>query len=292
MPSRLLTWPLPAAATWALAWALALGLRAVDAPAWAALGLPTALSALAALLPWVATTAWRRVFVAGGFPLSVLAQSVQGGLPGQGGGLGTGMPSWLWLAPLALLLLAYPRRAWRDAPVFPTPRGALDALPAHIRLPDGARVLDAGCGMGDGLMALHAALHPTWPQARLEGVEWSALWRGVSAWRCPWARVRRGDMWADDWAAFDLVYLFQRPETMPRAMAKAAREMRPGSWLVSLEFEAIGWSPHARIDLAGGRPVWVYRLGAPSANAGANARADAGAGSAPGLAPGPRPSRR
>ncbi len=286
MPARLLTWPLPAAATWALAWALALALRAVDAPAWAALGLPTALGALAALLPWVATTAWRRVFVAGGFPLSVLAQSVQNGLPGQGGGFGAGMPSWLWLAPLALLLLAYPRRAWRDAPVFPTPRGALDALPAHIRLPDGARVLDAGCGMGDGLMALHAALHPAWPQARLEGVEWSALWRGVSAWRCPWARVRRGDMWADDWAAFDLVYLFQRPETMPRAMAKAAQEMRPGSWLVSLEFEAIGWSPHARIDLAGGRPVWVYRLGAPSANAGA------GAGSAPGLAPVPRPSRR
>ncbi|MEK6669162.1 MAG: class I SAM-dependent methyltransferase [Pseudomonadota bacterium] len=266
MPHRLLTWPLPAAATWALAWGLALALRAADAPVWVALGLPTALGALAALLPWVATTAWRRVFVAGGFPLSVLAQSLQAGLQGglqgvfQGGaagqGIGGGMPSWLWLAPLALLLLAYPRRAWRDAPVFPTPRGALDALPTHIRLPEGARVLDAGCGMGDGLMALHAA----WPQARLEGVEWSALWRWVSAWRCPWARVRRGDMWADDWSAFDLVYLFQRPETMPRAMAKAAQEMRPGSWLVSLEFEAQDWRPHARIDLAGGRPVWVYRM--------------------------------
>ena len=266
MPHRLLTWPLPAAATWALAWGLALALRAADAPVWVALGLPTALGALAALLPWVATTAWRRVFVAGGFPLSVLAQSLQTGLQGglqgvfQGGaagqGIGGGMPSWLWLAPLALLLLAYPRRAWRDAPVFPTPRGALDALPTHIRLPEGARVLDAGCGMGDGLMALHAA----WPQARLEGVEWSALWRWVSAWRCPWARVRRGDMWADDWSAFDLVYLFQRPETMPRAMAKAAQEMRPRSWLVSLEFEAQDWRPHARIDLAGGRPVWVYRM--------------------------------
>lgn len=264
MRHRLLTWPLPAAATWALAWMLALGLRAADAPGWAALGLPTALGALAALLPWVATTAWRRVFVAGGFPLSVLVQSLQGslhgGLASQGGG--GGMPSWLWLAPLALLLLAYPRRAWRDAPVFPTPRGALNALPAHICLPDGARVLDAGCGMGDGLIALHAA----WPQARLEGVEWSALWRWVSAWRCPWARVRRGDMWADDWAAFDLVYLFQRPETLPRAMAKATREMRPGSWLVSLEFDATDWQPHARIDLPSGRPVWVYRLEAAPAS--------------------------
>lgn len=245
-PRLLLTWPLPAAATWALAWGLALALRRADAPVWAVLGVPTALGALAALWPAVAPTPWRRVFVAGGFPLSVLAL-------GQGGAV----PAWLWLAPLALLLLAYPRRAWRDAPVFPTPRGALAELPRHIHLPERARVLDAGCGMGDGLTELHAA----WPQARLEGVEWSALWRTVAAWRCPWARVRRGDMWADDWSDFDLVYLFQRPETMPRAMAKAHQEMRPGRWLVSLEFEAPpSWRPQARIELAGGRPLWVYRV--------------------------------
>lgn len=258
MLSRLLTWPVPAAATWGLAWVLAWALHAAHAPVGAALALPTALGALAALLPWVATTAWRRVFVAAGFPLSVLAQGLHGrgtgfdALPGHG----TGWPAWLWLAPLAVLLLAYPRRAWRDAPVFPTPRGALNDLPRHIRLPDGARVLDAGCGMGDGLIALHTA----WPLARLEGVEWSALWRWVSAWRCPWARVRRGDMWADDWSAFDLVYLFQRPESMPRALAKATQEMRPGTWLVSLEFEAPPWQPHARIALPSGRPVWVYRV--------------------------------
>lgn len=248
--TKALGWPLPAVLTWLAAWALAWALRAAGAPLWASLVLPTALGAFSALLPFVATTAWRRVFVAAGFPLSVLAQ-------GQGGA----MPAWLWLAPLALLLLAYPRRAWRDAPVFPTPRGALAELTQHVKLPANARVLDAGCGMGDGLIELHRAL----PQARLEGVEWSALWRAVSAWRCPWATVRRGDMWADDWSAYDLVYLFQRPETMPRAMDKARREMRPGSWLVSLEFEARdaegqAWQPQARWMLPGERPVWVYRL--------------------------------
>lgn len=257
---RLLSWPLPAAATWAAAWGLATALKHAQAPLWAALLLPTALGACAALLPFVATTAWRRVFVAAGFPLSVLAL-----------GQGAAIPAWIWLAPLGLLLLAYPRRAWRDAPVFPTPRGALLDLPATVALPDGARVLDAGCGMGDGLIELHAAF----PRARFEGVEWSALWRLVSAWRCPWASVRRGDMWADDWSAFDLVYLFQRPESMPRAMDKAEREMRPGSWLVSLEFEARrppgglpqAWTPHARLTLDGGRPVWVYRMGRPAASA-------------------------
>lgn len=257
-------WPLPAVLTWLAAWGLAAGLNALGLPAWLALLLPTALGAAAALLPSVATTAWRRVFVAAGFPLSVLAQ-------GATLGLGAGL-AWLWLAPLALLLLAYPRRAWRDAPVYPTPRGALAELPQHVPLPAGARVLDAGCGMGDGLIALRQA----WPEARMEGVEWSALWRWVSARRCPWASVRQGDLWADDWSAFDLVYVFQRPESMPRVMAKAEAEMRPGSWLVSLAFEALDpaapgaaprrWRAQACIDLAQGshtgpvRQVWVYRV--------------------------------
>lgn len=257
MAPRVLTWPVPALLTWALAWALALALRGAGAPLWASLALPTGLGVCATWLPLVAATPWRRVFVAAGFPLSILAL-----------GQGAGLPGWLWLAPLGLLLLAYPVHAWRDAPVFPTPRGALADLPGQAPLPasagaDGAppQVLDAGCGMGDALIELHAA----YPQARVHGIEWSWLWRLVAALRCPWARVRRGDMWAQSWAAFDMVYLFQRPETMPRAMDKARREMRPGSWLVSLEFEAVdaagvAWAPHARLSLKGERPIWVYRI--------------------------------
>jgi hypothetical protein len=36
--------------------------------------------------------------------------------------------------------------------------------------------------------------------------------------------------------------------------------MRPGSFLVSLEFEASGLPLHARLAGAQGRPVWVYRV--------------------------------
>jgi len=249
------TWPLPALLTWALAWGLALALRAAQAPLWAVLMLPTALGVCATWLPFVAATTWRRLFVAAGFPLSVLAL-----------GQGAGLPAWLWLAPLTLLLLAYPVHAWRDAPVFPTPRGALRELPQHAPLSPVAgksppQILDAGCGMGDALVELHVA----YPQALIHGIEWSWLWRMVAAIRCPWARVCQGDMWAQSWAAFDLVYLFQRPETMPRAVDKALREMRPGCWLVSLEFEARdakgrSWTPLARLQTGGGRPIWVYRI--------------------------------
>jgi SAM-dependent methyltransferase len=230
-------------ATWVAAWGLWLLLRSAGAPSTLAWMLAAALGAAAAL---AVDGLLRRVIVALGFPLSMLAL-----------GSSTDLPAWSWLAALLPLLLVYPVRAWRDAPFFPTPADALQGLDGVITLAPGARVLDAGCGAGHGLRALHRL----WPQARLEGVEWSAPLRWLSAWRCPWATVRRGDMWQQSWADRDLVYVFQRPESMPRAAEKALREMRPGSWLVSLEFEAAALQPLARCGAAGGRPVWVYRIG-------------------------------
>ena len=54
-------------------------------------------------------------------------------------------------------------------------------------------------------------------------------------------------MWSADWSGFDLVYVFQRPESMERVLAKASRELRPGAWLASLEFEADSRRPAALV---------------------------------------------
>ena len=239
-----LRWPLPALLAWAAGWGVMTGLlRNTTIPP--VVGMLAGL--LAAAAPALLAAAfWRRVIVAAGFPLSLLAS----------GGAAV-LPAWAWLIPLAALALAYPVSAWRDAPVFPTPRDALAGLDRHVELASGARVHDAGCGLGHGLRALRAV----WPQARVSGVERSWPLAIATRLRCPWARVTRGDMWRDSWSAFDLVYLFQRPESMARALAKADAEMRPGSWLVSLEFEATGRRPHVRMALANGRPIWVYRIG-------------------------------
>ena len=166
------------------------------------------------------------------------------------------LPAWAWLVPLLLLLAVYPLNAWRDAPLFPTPHAALQGLSAQVPLAPGARVLDAGCGLGDGLMALRRA----YPEAQLEGVEWSWPLRLLCGLRCPWARVRRTDMWEHDWSGYALVYLFQRPETMPRAVGKALAELAPGAWLVSLEFAAPSPLPQVQLRLPGGRVVWMYRM--------------------------------
>jgi SAM-dependent methyltransferase len=235
-----LPWPLPAVLAWAagwLSWRACLGLG-VDAAIALACG-----CCAATLLAWRCRGAWRRGIAALGFPLAA-------GL----GGAAQGVAAAWWLLPLLPLLLVYPLRAWRDAPFFPTPPQGLQGLADIVGQPH--HVLDAGCGMGHGLRELSGL----WPQARLLGVEWSPLLALAARLRVPRARIRRADMWALSWAPFDLVYLFQRPESMASAWRKAQRDMPPGAWLVSLEFAVPGVEPAACLAGPNRRTVWIYRL--------------------------------
>ncbi len=245
---RLKVWPLPALAAWALAWGLfalflALGVHAIYAIATA--------SAVGVACSLWAHTWWRRLLIAGGFPLSLILSLPN--LHHQEGWID--VPAWGWLLPLFFLLLVYPLNAWRDAPLFPTPADALDEMPQHAPLIEGAWVLDAGCGLGHGLQALHRA----YPEVVLHGLEWSWPLRLLCALRCRFARVRQGDIWKTPWLHYDMVYLFQRPESMPRAVEKATQELRPGSWMVSLDFEATQLQPTAQYRTPGGKMVWLYQ---------------------------------
>ena len=236
-----LIWPLPALLTWALAWGVYLGAGALGLGGFSAFALALLASAWPA---WAGNTPWRRVFMVAGFPLSLVAS-----------GAAAGLPAWAWLLPLALLLLLYPLNTWRDAPLFPTPRAALEGLSALAPLRSGAKVVDAGCGLGAGLIELHRV----YPEADMHGLEWSWPLTLLCALRCRFAKVRRADIWAADWSGYDMVYLFQRPESMARAMEKAGRELPAGRWLVSLEFEAVGLVPQARLEAVSGKPVWLYQ---------------------------------
>lgn len=242
-----LAWPLPAVLAWASAWSIYLLLPHWGLPDEWALGIACALGIVFSM---AGATWWRRLMIGLGFPLSLLLTGT------------ASLPAWVWLLPLLVLLLIYPINAWRDAPLFPTPSGALKELPALVPLTQDASILDAGCGLGDGLKALRDA----YPDARLSGIEWSWPLRALCALRCPWARVRQGDIWLADWSAYAMVYLFQRPESMPRAVAKARAELKPGACLVSLEFEARELTAYARLQAPDGRAVWIYKTPLKSVN--------------------------
>ncbi len=240
-------WPLPALLSWLAAWLLYSAAIAAGLAPGPSLALG---AAIGAALGWLQSERWRRLIVALGFPASVIALGWQGGASGL-----------LWLAPLIILWWLYPRRTRSEAPLFPTPKGALEQLRSKAPLPAGARVLDAGCGAGDGLREL---LH-AYPQARVEGVEWSRPIAWLARWRARGAVVRQGDLWADDWASFALVYVFQRPESMPRVWSKACAELAADAWLVSLDFAVPDVRPAASWQLGNGQCVRLYR---PERNAG------------------------
>lgn len=239
-----LRWPLPALLVWIGCWALWAGLPHIGM---APLPAAAAAVALGLGLAWRERRhgRWRATLVAAGFPLSA---ALLGAAPGW--------PAWSWLLALAPLALVYPLGAWRDAPWYPTPAGALEALATAVDVPP-RRVLDAGCGLGHGLSALAQA----WPLAEQVGVERSRTLAWIARLRCRRARVVAGDMWRLDWSGFDVVYVFQRPESMARAWAKACAELPPGGWLISLEFEVPGVPPSFGLQGGDGRPVWGYRLG-------------------------------
>ncbi len=236
-----LRWPLPALLVWGLSWAVFWVVQQSQINSLLALVLA---SAVGVTFSFLGQSWWRRSIVALGFPLSIVLSG------------GVTLPGWAWLIPLAVLALIYPVNAWRDAPLFPTPLNALRDLHQHALLLPGALVLDAGCGLGDGLKALRLA----YPESQLHGLEWSWPLRALCAMRCPWARVRQGDIWRADWSPYAMVYLFQRPESMERAFAKAQAQMQTGAWLVSLEFEVKGRKPHAKVEAPDGRPVWLYQM--------------------------------
>ncbi len=238
-------WPLPALLSWGVSWAAFRILLLRDWPMGFALLIAALLGVVLSL--W-GDSWWRKAVVAAGFPVSFALS-----LPLLGLG---DMPAWVWLLPLVVMLLVYPMNTWADAPLFPTPARALLALPDYAPLPTGARVLDAGCGLGHGLLALRKA----YPQAQFYGLEWSASLRWLCALRLPWARISRGDIWQADWSGYQMVYLFQRPESMPKAVAKAHKELRKGATMVSLDFEATELVPTHRYKASDGKMVWIYKM--------------------------------
>jgi hypothetical protein len=235
-----LPWPLPALLAWGLAWAALIAMNGAGASPVQALAVACLVGVCLSLLGpnW-----WRRLIIGAGFPVSLAVSGL------------VVIPAWGWLLLLGILVLIYPVNAWRDAPLFPTPLHALKELPRWAPLPPEAPVLDAGCGLGHGLRALRSA----YPLAQLNGLEWSWPLRWLSALRCPWARVRQGDIWLAPWSGYQMVYLFQRPESMARAVAKARAELQAGDWLVSLEFEATELQARARYQAPDGKMVWLYQ---------------------------------
>jgi hypothetical protein len=147
-------------------------------------------------------------------------------------------------------------------PLYNSRRSAWKALTDLVPEDEDVAFIDLGAGLGGPLA--HIARHR--PRATLLGVEasplvWLAGWLRTLRF-APRCRFRFGSIWKADLRGAHIVFAFLSPAPMPALWAKARREMRQGSLLVSHSFEAPRQEPERRIPLPGrkGAALLLYRM--------------------------------
>jgi hypothetical protein len=156
--------------------------------------------------------------------------------------LGWQIPAALYLAAFCVLF-AVNVAAWRHrVPLFLSSAKVTAALSALLPQHAGFRLLDLGCGTGSMLRDLALAR----PDGNYHGIETAPVSYLLSRWRAgarAAVRITWGDFWFADLARYDVVYAYLSPTPMARLWAKARREMRPDSLLVSNTFAIPGVAP-------------------------------------------------
>ncbi len=172
------------------------------------------------------------------------------------------IPSWAFLVVAFVLALFY-WNTLRRVPLYLTNRTTAAALLALLPGRSEARFLDLGHGFGGTLFRLARAR----PDMRFDGIESAPMPYAVSwVWRLftrrTNAQVLYGDLWKLDLGAYDVVYAFLSPAPMSALNAKATREMKPGSLLVSNSFAIAERTADEVLTLGDGRrtELFLYRF--------------------------------
>jgi hypothetical protein len=172
---------------------------------------------------------------------------------------GAHWPPWVFLLLFVLCWLCFRGAAKNRVPLFFSSRKAAEALAG--RLPQGARLVDLGAGIGSLLVPLSRLR----PDLRLAGVENAPL-----VWL--WGRIRTagrsidwlyGDFFNVDLGSVDAAYAFLSPAPMEALWEKAVKEMPPGALFISKAFAVPQAEPCETVDAGGGKPrdcLLIYKI--------------------------------
>lgn len=147
------------------------------------------------------------------------------------------------------------------APFIPVPAEVVPDIVKAMDLKDGNSVYDLGCGEGRVLFACAKAN----PGVECYGTD-SALMPYIiarlTAWRDKVKRVtfHKKDMFKYDLRNADRVFLYLFPELMDKLLPKLQKELRPGSKVISCDFEFSEKQPSMTIDLKRSQRLRGQRL--------------------------------
>lgn len=165
------------------------------------------------------------------------------------------LPAWPFGVGFVVLYLVFSNTARERVPLYLTNRVTADALLSLMKQRNAKRFIDLGSGLGGVVRAMDG-------EGRYaEGVESAPMVWFVSMVLSKLQRrgqILRQDIWSTDVSDKDIVYVFLSPEPMPQLYAKAQREMKPGSLLVSNSFAVPGVEAAEIWELADRRKTRLY----------------------------------
>lgn len=148
-----------------------------------------------------------------------------------------------------------------QVPFFPSRPIVWQQVAKIIPQDQSVHLIDIGSGLGD--MSMYMA--KIRPDSQIEGIEIAPLPWMISYMRAKFRRSSAtfilGNYQALDFANYDVIFAYLSPVAMRTLWDKASKEMRPGSMLISLEFEIPGVVEHIRIAGNKSTPaIYVWKI--------------------------------
>jgi trans-aconitate methyltransferase len=148
-----------------------------------------------------------------------------------------------------------------QVPFFPSRPMVWQQVAKIIPQHQSIRLIDIGSGLGD--MSMYMA--KVRPDSQIEGIEIAPLPWMISYIRAKFrsssATFTLGNYQDLDFANYDVIFAYLSPAAMRMLWDKASQEMRPGSLLISLEFEIPGVAENMRIAGNKSTPtIYVWKI--------------------------------
>ena len=157
--------------------------------------------------------------------------------------LGLHLPAYFYLAGFLLTSSIYWTTFRTQVPFYPSRPRVWQQVETIVPPGRTINMIDIGSGMGGLVMHMAKAR----PESSFCGIEVAPLpWliSVISAWlKRSSAVFLRGDYRQLDFSRYDVVFAYLSPAAMPALWEKAQKEMRPGSLLLSYEFDIPGETP-------------------------------------------------
>ena len=171
------------------------------------------------------------------------------------------IPSGFFLAAFIFLLGFFWTIFRTQVPFYPSNPKVWDSIEKLLPHDRQIRMIDIGSGLGSLILTLATRR----PESAFTGIELAPLpWlisRLRAAFKKSSAHFIRGDYQHRSLAGYDVVFAYLSPAAMPALWQQAAREMKPGTLLLSYEFSI----PQARPNLIispefGGPDLYGWRM--------------------------------